>query len=275
MITNCGLYSLRIISNSVVTCIIQNAVTAVDMATVGDRTDIAKALSTAAEQQKATLTTGPQFPTMTSSSTAEMTATHVTDELTHVDSEQHPPQPSTRSPDEPLAHVVTQQPLTQPPHASCLALPALSTSSSVPSHPPPPSVLSPFTSLSVPSHSPPSISPPPPHPSHSPHSTSPPSPLPSHPPHSTSPPTPVPSPDTASNSGETTVTLTTPPPSSSTTQTANQTSGSGRRSFEVTLSSLLHECLTLLLMLCTTCVTHTISCLYYLFIINYYKWHRL
>ena len=69
------LHPLRIF---VVTYIIQNGVTAVDMATVGDRRDIPEILSTAAEQEQATPTTVPQSSMMTSSSTAKMSADHTT-----------------------------------------------------------------------------------------------------------------------------------------------------------------------------------------------------
>ena len=140
------------------TYIIQNGVTAVDMATVGDRRDIAELLSAAAEQQQATPTTAPQYSTMTSSSTAGMTAEFTTTETT---SELPPTQllASTRARDESAVLVETEQPLPYLP-------PSTSPSTPVTSHLPP--------------------------------STSPPTPPFSHPPPSTSPPTLVPSPGTTS-----------------------------------------------------------------------------
>ena len=154
----CDLYTLYM----------QNGVTAVDMATVRYRRNIAEVLSTAAEQQQATSTTGP---IMTSSTTAEMTTSHTTTELRLVGS----------------VPVVTEQPL----------LPSTSPLTPVPSHPPP--------------------------------STSPPTPQ---PPPYTSPPIPVlsqSSPEPTSTSRETTTPITQPPSSN----TTNQTSGIGQRSFEV------------------------------------------
>ena len=172
---------LRPLRIFVVTYIIQNGVTAVDMATVGERRDIAEVLSAAAEQQQATPT---QSSMMTSSSTAKMTAGLATDELT---SELPPTQPSASTPDELVVPVDTEQPLPHP-------VPFISAPTSVPSHPPPST--SPPTPVT--SHLPLSTSPPTPVP-HPPPSKSPPTPVTSHPPLSTSPPTPVPHPPPSSS----------------------------------------------------------------------------
>ena len=192
------------------TTYIQNGVTAVDMATVGGRRDIAEIFSEPAEQQQATPT---QSSMITSSSTAKMTAGHTTTELT---SELPPTQPSPGTPDEVVVSVDTEQALRHLP-------PSTSPPTPLPSHPTPST--SPPTP--VPSHSPPSTLPLTPS-SHPPPSTSLSTPLPlpspftspptlftSHPPPSTSPPTPV------------------APPGTTSADTSNQPTSSGGRSFEV------------------------------------------